>query len=79
VSRQVNERQIRGEMVLLIGPPIAEQQAQSSTPAGSMIEAVEALIAAEAIDHKTALKRIARLRGLSKSEAYRLLLAEKQS
>lgn len=77
VSRQVNERQIKGEMVLLIGPPIAEQQAQASTPAGSMLEAVEALIAAEAIDHKTALKRIARLRGLSKSEAYRLLLAEK--
>jgi len=30
------------------------------------------------IDQKSALKRIARERGLSKSEAYRLMLAERE-
>jgi 16S rRNA (cytidine1402-2'-O)-methyltransferase len=76
VTRQVNERQIKGEMVLLIGPPAAEPE-DSPAPSATIGEAVDALIAAESIDHKTALKRIARARGLSKSEAYRLLLAEK--
>jgi 16S rRNA (cytidine1402-2'-O)-methyltransferase len=77
VTRQVNERQLKGEMVVLIGPPAAAERENSPAPAVTIGEAVDALIAAESIDHKTALKRIARARGLSKSEAYRLLLAER--
>lgn len=79
VTGQLEERDIKGEIVLLIGPPLAEQSAKSAAPAGSILEELDALIAAEAIDRKTALKRIARQRGLSKSEAYRLMLAEKAS
>jgi hypothetical protein len=32
----------------------------------------------EGLDKKTALKRIARARGIGKSEAYRLMIAERQ-
>ena len=68
----------RGEIVLLIGPPL---QGLARQPAGkqaaSISDEVERLIEAEGLDRKSALKRIARERGISKSEAYRLMIAER--
>jgi len=68
----------RGEIVLLIGPPIPGQPRQpSSEPMASITEEIERLLSAEGLDQKSALKRIARERGISKSDAYRLMIAER--
>lgn len=77
VTELLKGREIKGEIVLLIAPPLDSGQAKSPIKSGSILEELDALIGAEGIDQKTALKRIARLRGLTKSEAYRLMVAEK--
>ena len=63
---------IRGEIVLMLTP--AEQQ--STTPSTSIAEAVSALMKSENLTEKDALKRVARDRGIGKSEAYRELQRE---
>jgi 16S rRNA (cytidine1402-2'-O)-methyltransferase len=60
---------IRGEIVLLIE---ARPPAQEATSAETVLQQV-ARLAAEGLDEKEALKRIARERGTSKSEVYREL------
>ncbi|HTF36813.1 MAG TPA: 16S rRNA (cytidine(1402)-2'-O)-methyltransferase, partial [Blastocatellia bacterium] len=76
---ELPEGAARGEIVLLIGPPL---QGQPRQPAGeqksSISEAIEGLISAEGLDQKSALKRIARERGISKSAAYRMMIAERR-
>ncbi|HZM85169.1 MAG TPA: 16S rRNA (cytidine(1402)-2'-O)-methyltransferase [Blastocatellia bacterium] len=68
----------RGEIVLLIGPPIqGEARQPGAKHSASISDEVERLIETEGLDTKTALKRIARARGISKSEAYRLMIAER--
>jgi 16S rRNA C1402 (ribose-2'-O) methylase RsmI len=60
---------VRGEMVLVIdGTPIA---AASTTSATSIAAEVAALMRLKGLTEKDALKRVARARGLGKSEAYR--------
>jgi len=61
--------QVRGEIVLLFTLPIAEQSPQTT----SIHAAVQLLMQQEGIPEKDALKRVARDRNLSKSEAYREL------
>jgi 16S rRNA (cytidine1402-2'-O)-methyltransferase len=66
----------RGEIVLLFGPPGAASA--SRAPANrSVREDVEELMRVESIDQKSALKRVARARGVGKSEAYRQMLDER--
>lgn len=72
------EGPVRGEIVLLIGPPLKGQVKQTGEPGHSISQEVERLIADEGLDRKSALKRIARERGISKSEAYRLMVAERE-
>ena len=67
----------RGEIVLLIGPPLKGETNTTREPGLSINEDVERLIEAEGLDRKSALKRIARQRGISKSEAYRLMVADR--
>jgi 16S rRNA (cytidine1402-2'-O)-methyltransferase len=67
----------RGEIVLLIGPP-ANAIPGRAQPSESVHKEVEELIRAENIDQKAALKRVARARGISKSEAYRRMLDERK-
>jgi 16S rRNA (cytidine1402-2'-O)-methyltransferase len=62
---------IRGEMVLLLAPA-----ASQAAPQKSIAAEVAALIAAEGLTEMAALKRVARERGLGKSEAYRELQRE---
>jgi 16S rRNA (cytidine1402-2'-O)-methyltransferase len=64
--------QVRGEIVLLFTLPEAEQVA----PTQSIRAAVQALMQLEGIPEKDALKRIARERNISKSDAYRELQRE---
>jgi 16S rRNA (cytidine1402-2'-O)-methyltransferase len=63
-------------MVLLIGPPTSEI-ASARQANRSVRQDVEELMRVESIDRKAALKRVARSRGVSKSQAYRLLLDER--
>jgi len=59
---------VRGEMVLLMA--LAKAGADSATKGGIAAE-VAALVAAEGLTEMAALKRVAKERGLGKSEAYR--------
>ena len=63
-----NRREIKGEMVLLIGPA-AEEETQA--PLVSLGERVQQLMREEKVDEKAALKKAAKERGISKSAAYR--------
>jgi 16S rRNA (cytidine1402-2'-O)-methyltransferase len=66
--------QVRGEIVLLL-QLAPEQQGPATT---SILAAVEALAKQEGIPEKDALKRVARERNMSKSDAYRELQREQQ-
>jgi len=69
---------IRGEVVLLISPSPKNQNRQPAHySSASISKDVERLMQADGLDQKTALKRIARERGLKKSDAYRLMIAER--
>jgi len=65
---------IRGEMVLLFAP--AAQSTGASAPGLGIAAEVAALMQAENLTEKDALKRVARERGIGKSEAYRELQRE---
>jgi 16S rRNA (cytidine1402-2'-O)-methyltransferase len=76
---EVPDRLARGELVLIIGPPLDRHVEQPEQPAAhSIFEEVQELIKTEGLDKKDALKRVARARGISKSEAYRRLLQERE-
>ena len=65
---------IRGEIVLLID---ATPVAQPANAGGSVLQQVSQLMEAEGLEEKDALKRVARERGVSKSEVYRELQRER--
>jgi 16S rRNA (cytidine1402-2'-O)-methyltransferase len=60
---------VRGEMVLLFAPT----PAASDAPLVSIAQQVRALMREAGLDEKEALKRVAKERGIGKSEAYREL------
>ena len=79
---------LKGEMVLLIAPAVDDNQIRpvlesigATEPAphlpGSILKEVEQVMRDEGLDQKGALKRVARSRGITRSEAYRAVLAEK--
>jgi 16S rRNA (cytidine1402-2'-O)-methyltransferase len=69
----------RGEIVLIIGPFLESRVEQPRQPEmHSIFEQVQDLMKAEGLDQKAALKRVARARGISKSEAYRLMTQERE-
>lgn len=83
----IEQRTLKGEMVLLIAPATDDNQqtpARGSTgttgapESHSILEEVERLMREEGVDQKSALKRVARARQISKSEAYRRMMAEKK-
>jgi 16S rRNA (cytidine1402-2'-O)-methyltransferase len=59
---------VRGEMVLLFSPRVAESAPVATQ---SIAAAVKELMQSDGLDEKTALKQVARARGMGKSEAYR--------
>jgi 16S rRNA (cytidine1402-2'-O)-methyltransferase len=59
---------IKGEITLLIGPA---QEGDVQSSAISIRERVAQLMRDEKLDEKAALKKVAKERGISKSEAYR--------
>ena len=64
---------VRGEIVLLMSLSQAEGK---SVATGGIAAEVAALIATEGLTEMAALKRVAKVRGLGKSEAYRELQRE---
>ncbi len=73
VSENLSARaQVRGEMVLLFTLPT--ETAASTT--ASILDSVQALMRSESLSEKDALKRVARDRGIGKSDAYRELQRE---
>ncbi len=64
---------VKGEITLLIGKA-EESDARGAADApvrGSVRQRVEQIVAEEKVDEKAALKKVAKERGISKSEAYR--------
>jgi 16S rRNA (cytidine1402-2'-O)-methyltransferase len=76
---ELPKRAERGEIVLLVEPP---RDIRAKQPEGgatrSIGEEVEHLMSAEGLDQKSALKRVARSRGIGKSEAYRQMIEERE-
>lgn len=68
---------VKGELTVILGPGGARRE--SAEGGVSVREEVERLKASEGLDERSALKVIARARGISRSEAYRQLQLEKQS
>ncbi len=68
---------VKGEITLLIGR--AEEKSARPEAAGrtSVRQQVQQIMAEEKIDEKAALKKVAKERGISKSEAYRVMQREK--
>ncbi len=60
--------EMKGEMVLMIGPA---DEKENHAPTVSIRDRVEQLMDEENLDEKTALKKAAKERGISKSAAYR--------
>ena len=75
---EIPETAERGEIVLLVEAPHENSSKQVGEATRSIAEEVEQLMREEGLDQKTALKRVARARGIGKSEAYRLMIAERQ-
>ena len=69
------ERPLKGEIVLLLGPAVGDNRLKPVQ--GSISEEVEEIMRSEGLDRKSALKRVARLRGITRSEAYRRMVAER--
>jgi 16S rRNA (cytidine1402-2'-O)-methyltransferase len=65
---------IKGEIVLLIE---AKLPVQPENGRGDIVQQLSQLLKAEGLDEKDALKRVARERGVSKSEVYRELQRER--
>ncbi len=69
---------VKGEITLLIGKAEEESRAGTGTLARTTVkQRLEQIMAEEKIDEKTALKKVAKERGVSKSEAYREMQREK--
>jgi len=63
--------EIKGEITLLIGKAEAQSERDLSAGEISVRNRVEQIMSGENLDEKTALKKVAKERGISKSEAYR--------
>ena len=64
---------VRGEIVLLIDgtPAISTSLTPADAPVSALADEVASLIKSESLSEKDALKRVAKARGIGKSEAYR--------
>jgi 16S rRNA (cytidine1402-2'-O)-methyltransferase len=63
-----NRTELKGEITILIGPAASHSRL---APAGSICDRIAEIMHAEGLDEKSALKKAAKERGVSKSSAYR--------
>lgn len=77
IRDHLKKEPVKGELTVILGPGAVQREiARGDT---SIHEEVQRLKAEEGLDERSALKVIARARGISRSEAYRQLQLEKQS
>jgi len=78
VLENLRKREIvKGEITLLIGKAEDEHAQAAAGSRQTVRQRVQQIMASENIDEKAALKRVAKERGVSKSEAYREMLRDK--
>jgi len=74
LAHKMKEREIRGEITLLIGKAEPQSQSNTAPPAKKNLRArLHQIMAGQQLDEKSALKILAKEMGISKSEAYREL------
>ncbi len=77
VLDRLKKKPVKGEITLLLGPHPAPEENTSS--ARSIRQELEQMMAEQGLDERSALKAVARARGISRSEAYRQWQMEKSS
>jgi 16S rRNA (cytidine1402-2'-O)-methyltransferase len=76
ILERLRKRPPKGEVTVVVGwSPIAEKS--SAVAEASISDELEKILKERRLDERTALKLVARARGISRSEAYRLWQAEK--
>ena len=75
LARHYSTVEPRGEIVLLIDRTVLDQPA--AEPQNASVAALVKQFEADGLDHRAALKKAARELGLSRAEAYRRLVAER--
>jgi 16S rRNA (cytidine1402-2'-O)-methyltransferase len=73
---RVQQQRVRGEITLLIGPPLPGDEKLHELSKASLGERVEQIMRERQIDRKAALKLAASERGLTKREAYKQLVRD---
>jgi 16S rRNA (cytidine1402-2'-O)-methyltransferase len=78
IAARIGEREPRGEYVLLIGGRSLSEPADETTDegTGTIRDQVRAVMDAQGIDQKAALKHVAKHRGITRREAYRQLIQQ---
>jgi len=75
IRKHLKETPPKGELTIILGPGSPPRE---KVPAGnSLLEEVESTKVNQGLDERSALKAVARVRGMSRSEAYRQLQFEK--
>jgi 16S rRNA (cytidine1402-2'-O)-methyltransferase len=74
---QLKKKPVKGEITVLVGPHTLETAPAASERAKPIRKEVEQVMAERRMDERSALKVVARTRGISRSEAYRQLQSEK--
>jgi 16S rRNA (cytidine1402-2'-O)-methyltransferase len=73
----LKRKPVKGEITVLIGLPAEAEDSEAAPPAASITSEIQGVMAERQVDERAALKTVARARGISKSDAYRLLQSEK--
>ena len=77
ISQQLQKKEVRGEITLLIGKA-ADEDKIAASPTQSLGQRMAELMRQQKLEEKDALKLVAKERGVSKSEAYRQWQQAKQ-
>ena len=77
VLLRMQRRPVKGEITVLLGPPDEIRRHSAAPMVASLGEEVERVMTEQGMDERSALKAVAKTRGISKSEAYRQLQSEK--
>jgi 16S rRNA (cytidine1402-2'-O)-methyltransferase len=73
--RRLKKKPVKGEITVLVAPQMAANERAVGN--GSIRRELQEVMSAQGLSERAALKAVARQRRISKSEAYRLLQAEK--
>jgi 16S rRNA (cytidine1402-2'-O)-methyltransferase len=78
IGARIEEREPRGEYVLLIAGRSLSEPVEETIDAetGTITDQVRAVMDAQGIDQKAALKQVAKRRGITRREAYRQLIEQ---